>query len=220
MKQQTRMDNLLDLLKKIHNPQVVAVYSTADEAEDVGWLASELQIKPEDTFNETVLKCLIFYLASGRVNAIAPIPTFWAAKAERFRPQLAIAYRPTQRKKLSYLRYQGNGLLHIPHFDGKQRDIKIAPYVVGQYSCKYTLKDGSNIIVNAKTDEEALKHVQNLARYVKASQKPKGGVEQNCSFTKRGGEPLLLDGVEMKPFKAAYYENGKKSQTPTWTKNL
>lgn len=220
MKQQARMDTLLDLLKQIHNPQVVAVYSTQDSSEDVAWLLSELQLKPDDTFNETVLKCLIFYLAAGRVNAVAPVPTIWAAKAERFRPQLAIAYRPTTRKKLAYLRYQGNGLLHIPHYDAKERHPKIPNYTIGSYSCKYNLKDGSNIIVNASTEEGALAHVKALARYVKASQKPSGGVESNCSFTKRGGKPLLLDGVEMKPFKGSYYDRAEKSQSPAWTSLL
>jgi hypothetical protein len=220
MSQLSDLEGLLNILKQIMNPQVIAAYQTADEGDDVGFLLRKLQIKDDDTFNEAMLKANIFFLAAGRVNAVAPVPTFWAAKAERFRPQLAIAYRPVERKKLSYLRYQGNGLLHIPHFDPKAEALKIPNYTIGQYSCKYTCKDGANIIVNASTEAGALEHVKALARYVKASQKPKGGIEQNCSFTKRGGKPLLLDGVEMRAFKGSYYDRAEKSQTPVRTYQL
>jgi hypothetical protein len=194
MKPQTRADTLLKLARALHNPEVVAAY-TGDNADDTAFLLKTLRIDEEDGFTEAVLKILILNLTNGRVNAIAPIPTFWAAKAERFRPQLAIVTRPVERKKLAYGRYQGNGLLHIPHY-------------------------GSAILIHASSEDEALKMVKAMAKYVKPSQKPAGGVDVNCSYTKRGGKPLLLDGVKMKPFRAAYYERADKSQTPVFTVNL
>jgi hypothetical protein len=219
MKPQTRADTLLKLARALHNPEVVAAY-TGDNADDTAFLLKTLRIDEEDGFTEAVLKILILNLTNGRVNAIAPIPTFWAAKAERFRPQLAIVTRPVERKKLAYGRYQGNGLLHIPHYDAKIRNPKLPTYTVGAFTCKYKLKDGSAILIHASSEDEALKMVKAMAKYVKPSQKPAGGVDVNCSYTKRGGKPLLLDGVKMKPFRAAYYERADKSQTPVFTVNL
>jgi hypothetical protein len=219
MKPQTRAEVLLKLAKEIHNPNVIAAYG-GDVADDMAFLLKTSKIEDEDGFTEVILKMLIFYMGAGRVNAIAPIPTFWAAKAERFRPQLAIVTRPVNRKKLAYSRYQGNGLLHIPHYDVKVREPKIPAYTVGAFTCKYKLKDGSSILIHASSEAEALTMVKAMARYVKASQKPAGGVEVNCSYTKRGGKPLLLDGVQMKPFRAAYYDRADRSQTPVFTVNL
>jgi hypothetical protein len=219
MKQFDRTETLIKLAREIHNTAVVNAYGNSEEP-DTAFLLKHLRIAEDDTSINAMLCMEIFHLAAGRVNAIAPIPTFWAAKAERFRPQLAITTRPINRTRKSYRRYDGNGLLHIPHYDPKERSPKFPTYIVGQQTCKYTLKDGSNILVNASTEEGALKMVQALAKYVKPSQKPAGGIEANCSFTKRRGKKLLLEGVEMKPFRAAYYDRADKSETPLFTVQL
>lgn len=219
MKEFDRTESLLKIARDIHNIAVISAYGNSEEP-DTAFLLKTLRIDDDDSAINALMAMNIFHLAAGRVNAIAPIPTFWAAKAERFRPQLAIATKPINRTKKAYKRYDGNGLLHIPHYDSKERNPKFPTYVVGQQTCKYVLKDGSNILVNASTEEGALKMVQALAKYVKASQKPAGGIEANCSFTKRKGKKLLLEGVEMRPFRAAYYDRADKSDTPLFTVQL
>lgn len=219
MKEADRTEAIVKLAIELHNPLVAAAYDK-DPGEDTLFLLKHLRIDPEDSIQHIGLKMNLFYLAAGRQPAIAPIPTFWAAKAERFRPQLAIHFRPVNRRKLAYKRYDSNGLLHIPHYNPKERSPKLPHYVIGSQTCKYHLKDGSHILVNAQTEEGALEMVKAMAKYVQTSRKPAGGVEANCTFTKRRGKTLALDGVEMKPIKAVFYERGDKSETPLFTVHL
>jgi hypothetical protein len=219
VKDADKNEALIKLAIELHNPLVARAYND-DPGEDTAFLFKNLRVMPDDTLIQANMKMMLFYQVGGRQPAIAPIPTFWAAKAERFRPQLAITYQPMVRRKHAHRRYDSNGLIHIPHYKATERNPKLPRYKIGSQSCRYVLKDGSAIHVFAHTEEEALKVVMALSKYVVASQKPAGGVEANCTFTKRRGKKLALDGVEMKPIQATFYERGDKSETPLFIVRL
>jgi hypothetical protein len=221
-KQGDRMDLLLKVAMQIHNPAVLDAYGSANSTDPTASAAlrNALIIRPDDGFLEAILKMNTFYLAAGRVNAIAPVPTLWAVKAERMRAQLAIVLRPVKRVKLGHQRYQPNSELHIPHYDPANKRPEIPTYTIGPYTAKYTLKDGSHILINAASDDEAMKVIKAMAQYVLPAQQPPGSIEDNTTHTRRKGKKLKLDGVPMKPFRAAFYAGGQNSDTPAWTVNL
>lgn len=200
------------LAMRIHNPQVVAAYTHRLDGEDAEnaiakLLFDNLQIKPQDTFNAMIMRILIFYLLCGRASAVATTPMMWAVKAEKFKPQLVIAFRPASRRKLAFGKYDKNAELHIPHYNGAENP-QIPSYTVGNQSAKYILKDGTYILVNAKTEEEAIKVVEQLVGYVKESQRPEGTILDNITTTKRRGNKLNLLNRLIVPFRGDYFKKG------------
>ena len=209
----TEFVTLRKIAMRIHNPQVVAAYTHKLDGEDsdneVGKLLFEhLQIKSKDTFNAMIMRILIFYLLCGRLSVSATVPMWWAVKAETFKPQLAIAFRPEKRRKLGFNKYDRNPELHIPHYNGSDNP-KIPSYTVGKYSAKYILKDQSYILVNAHTEEEAIHVVEKLAAYVLDAYKPAGTVLENISTTKRRGKKLDLEDVLIVPYRGDFYIKAK-----------
>ena len=199
---------------RIHNPQVIAAYTHrldgTDGENDIAKLLYEnLQIKTQDTFNAIILRILIFYLLCARLQTSSTVPMWWTVKSDKFIPQLVIAFRPVTRRKLSFGKYDKNPQLHIPHYNGDEHP-KIPGYTVGQYSAKYILKDGSFILVNAHTEEEAIAVVEKLAKYVIASKRPSGTILDNISTTKRRGKRLNLADRAIVPFRGDYYKKGKE----------
>jgi hypothetical protein len=218
----TEFVTLRKIAMRIHNPQVVAAYTHRLDGEDgtneiARLLFDNLQIKTQDTFNAMMMRILIFYLLCGRLNSASTVPMWWAAKVEKFIPQLVVAYRPASRRKLDFRKYDPNSELHIPHYNGDQNP-KIPKYKVGKYTAKYILKDQSYILVNASTEEEGIHVVEQLAHYVKESARPKGTILENISTTKRRGKQLALADREIVPFKADYYVKGEGgyAKQQTW----
>jgi hypothetical protein len=184
------------------------------------YLRDILLIHDHDTVFIVILKILFFYVVAGRINAVAPVPTLWNVKAEKYRPQLVIAYRPESRKRLAYGRYQNNMVLHIPHYDESHKRPEIPPFKIGNYTCKYTLKDGSYILVNADSEQSALSVVTALAKLTKESKRPAGTIEENCTQTRRRGAKLSLAGVRMMPHRASFYLGGRDCKVPKFTLQL
>ena len=202
------------LCMRIHNPQVVAAYTHRLDGEDgeneiAKLLYEHLQIKTQDTFNAIVVRILIFYLLCARLSVVSSMPMYWAVKKETFVDQLEIDFRPEERRKLGFRKYDSNPKLHIPHYNGDQKP-KIPKYTVGQYSVKYTLKDQSYILVNCSTEKEGIQVVEKLAAYVKDEAKPSGSVADNLILTTRRGKRLALEGRAIVPFLATYHSKGNK----------
>jgi hypothetical protein len=208
----TEFVTLRKLCMRIHNPQVVAAYTHKLDGEDsdnsiAKLLFDNLQIKTQDTFNAMIIRILIFYLLCGRLSVSSTVPMWWAVKKQKFIDQLVISYRPASRRKLAFRKYDPNAELHIPHYNGDDNP-QIPSYTVGQQSAKYTLKDESYIMVNASTEEEAIKTVAKLAEYVKVDKRPSGEVLENITTTKRRGRKLALSDRLIVPFLGDYYKKG------------
>jgi hypothetical protein len=200
---------LKGLYIKIHNPQVAMAY----ESQPV--LRSGCIIRSNDNFSVMLLKVAFFYLVCGRINSAATVPMYWATKIDRsLRQQLAIAYRPTERRRFKFGKYDRNTQLHIPHYVGGQRP-KIPSYTVGQHSAKLILTDQSSILVHASSPDEAVEVVKALAAYVDPKFLPKA---ITISTTTRRGKALSLSGQKVRPFRADYYPPGV--QTPEWSVQL
>jgi hypothetical protein len=144
---------------------------------------------------------------------------WWTVKSDKFIPQLVIAFRPATRRKLSFGKYDRNPQLQIPHYNGDEHP-KIPGYTVGKHSAKYILTDGSFILVNAKSEEEAISVVEQLAKYVIESKRPSGTILDNISTTKRRGNPLNLTDRAIVPFRGDYYKKGNEGYIKEKTYHL
>lgn len=205
----TQTRALVGICYKIHNPQVAMAY------QDQPFLRSNLLVKTADNFSTIVLKLLIFYLVCGRLNTASTVPMYWPIKIDRsLKKQLAIAFRPVQRRKFKFGKYDRNLQLHIPHYNGDQNP-KIPGYTVGQYSAKVILTDQTSILVHANSEDEAEKVTRALLHYVEASFIPKDLV---IHHSKRSGKALSLSGQQVRAFRADYYPAA--TQTPEWSIQL
>jgi hypothetical protein len=202
---------LVQICMKLHNPQVIDAYDEKIDSEDVGInpiYSKHLRIYPEDSILEILIKFLIFYIVEGRLWVQSSTPYWWALKKEAFKPQLVIHYRPAgARKKFKFASYANNPQLHIPHYNG---DINpsLPSYTIGKHSAKYMLNDGTYMVINAQTLEEAIEVVAKHASYTKTSKRPEGEILDNITTTSRKRKPRM-DGVKIEPFKGEYFTGGK-----------
>jgi hypothetical protein len=202
---------LVMVCSTIHNPQVADAYRP--QLDDPGNITDEiygkyLTIYPDDSVWELLLKLLIFYLVDGRMWVQSTTTMWWAQKAQAFKPQLAIQYRPQgNRKKFGFRNYAGNPEAHIPHYNGEPSP-HIPAYTLGRYSAKYTLIDQTYLMVNAHTPEEAIAVLTKLASYTKPDKRPVGTIEENITTNTRRKAPKM-DGIKIEPFKAEYFNGGK-----------
>ena len=193
----------------IFNPQVVQAYANQP------FIRNALICRPSDPLWLMGYKILCFFLVCGRIAAYSTSPMYWIAKVDRsLRAQLAIAFRPTVRRKLSFGKYDGNSEIHIPHYNG-DRNPKIPSFKIGQFSAKVILIDQSTIIVHGETEDAAIKMVNALLQYVLPHMIPK---EPVITVTKRRGKALKLTGREIKPFRGDYYPPA--TQVPEWSIHL
>ncbi len=210
-KKSTNYRVLVQLAMKLHNPQVIQAYreSLDDEIDNINPIYSKhLRIYTDDSAWEILIKFLIFYLVDARLWVQGVTPMWWALKKELFKPQLVIEYRPVgDRPKFGFRNYANNPELHIPHYNGDANPY-LPSYTVGKYSAKYILNDGTYILINAKTLDEAISVVTKHASYTKESKRPEGTIDENITATNRKRKPRL-DGVKIEPFKAQYFEGGK-----------
>ena len=133
------------------------------------------------------------------------IPEGWELKAGQNIPQLAIVYRPTNKKNRS-----GNYVTHIPHYKGNKSP-KFTDYTKGNYWGRLVLKDNSQIRVNASTEAQAKLIINQLKKYVD----PKFRTD-NLKFGSYGRK--IYKEIAVKPVRADYYEHGKEQSYPTWQK--
>jgi hypothetical protein len=202
---------LIQVAMKLHNPQVIQAYRIQLDSDDdsINPIYSKyLRIYPEDSVWELIIKFFIFYLVDGRLWVQASTPMWWSLKKATFKPQLAIQYRPVgDRPRFSYGKYADNAELHIPHYNGDPNPL-LPRYTIGRHSAKYMLNDGTYILINAKTDEEAIAVVIQHASYTKEDKRPEGTIEENLTVTKRKRKPTM-DGIKIEPFKAEHFTGTK-----------
>lgn len=186
-----------------HNRRVKAYFrdTASDTAAATGRqaLKTSLLIRDDDSALETMTKMLYFSNYLDR-DLAATFPESWQVQVGHDIPQLAIIFRNSDPKSKS-----GDYTTYIPHYNGNKNP-KIKPYNHGDYWARWTLKDNSKIIVNAKTEAEAVKVVKQLEKYVERKY--------------RTPElPWLVTGEAAKgtykqfkavPIRADYYPTGKK----------
>jgi hypothetical protein len=210
-KKSTNYKVLIQVGMKMHNPQVIQAYGEKLDSEDSQIkpiYGKYLRLYPEDSVWEILIKFFLFYIVDGRLWVQESTPMWWALKKERFKPQLAIQYRPAgDRKRFAFESYAGNPELHIPHYNGEPNP-HLPSYTIGKYSAKYMLNDGTYILVNAHTLEEAIEVVAKHASYTKPSKRPEGEILENITTTSRKRKPRM-DGIKIEPFKAKYFTGGK-----------
>jgi hypothetical protein len=203
---------LIQVGMKLHNPQVIQAYKEHLDGEEqtIEPIYSKyLRLYPEDSVWEILIKFCLFYLVDGRLWVQSSTPMWWAQKGPSFKPQLAIQFRPTEkRQKFGYGSYAGNPELHIPHYNGDLSP-HIPAYTIGKFSTKYTLTDQTYIQVNASSPEESQQVVIKLASYTKSEYRPTGAIEDNLTYNTRKKNPRM-DGTNISPFKAQYYTRGTK----------
>ena len=140
------------IIKIGHNRRVKQYFrdEKSDSRTNTGRAAikTALLIRDNDSALEVVNKQLYF---SNYLNQelLASYPDGWQIKKGQNIPQLAIIYRDTDKKSNS-----GNYTTYIPHFN-ETKNINIPSYNKGDYWARWILKDNSQIVINAKTENEA-----------------------------------------------------------------
>lgn len=168
-------------------------------------IKSALLIRNADSALESLSKMLYFsnYLSN---DVTATLPDGWQIKKGQDIPQLVIVYRDSNKNSIS-----GDYPLTIPHYDGRKTP-DIPSYHKGDYWARWKLKDNSHLIVNAKTEAEALRVIRKLERYVDRKYQT-------------NETPWLVTGKTAKgtykefkaiPIRADYYPEGKHSGLPLW----
>lgn len=223
-KNSTKLRLLTQVIAKIHNPQVIDAYpvdldgqSGADGQSGTSVLREWLTIAVDDSVIIMILKLLAFYLACGKLMAVATIPVDYAVKAQALRPQLCIVWHPVGRDRLKGGKKRGNYQNTIPHFNG-DTSIALPVYTLGQFTCIYRLIDNSYIMVNASTEAEASRVVTIMAGYTKENMRPPGAIIDNLKITKRSGRQI--DKVKLSPHRVDYYEGRGKGFLPLWQLNI
>jgi hypothetical protein len=203
---------LVQIAMRLHNPQVIQAYRHyLDSPEDAIHviLLKHLKIYKENSILEVLLKFGIFYFVDGRLWVQSSTPMWWPQKAESFKPQLTIQYRPLKyTRKTGPYSYHGNPELHIPHYDGSVNP-SIPRYTIGRFSAKYTLRDQTYLMINAATQDEAIAVITKMASYTRKSKRPDGEISANISTNTRPKVPRM-NGVTIEPFKAEYFSGGKE----------
>ena len=171
-------------------------------------IKTSLLIRDNDSGIETLNKMTYFANYLDR-DLSATYPESWRVQVGHDIPQLAVVYRNLNPKSKS-----GDYPIHIPHYNGN-RNPKIKPYYKGNYWARWTLKDNSKIIVNAKTEAEALKVIRQLEKYVERKYKTKETPGLVTGEVSKG----TYDEFLAVPIRADYYPTGKKNGSyPQWRK--
>ena len=196
-----------------HNRRVKAYFrdTVSDTAAATGRqaLKTSLLIRDDDSALETMTKMLYFSNYLDR-DLVTTQPDGYQIKKGQDIPQLVIVFRDRDPKSIS-----GDYPLYVPHYNGNKNP-KIPSYNKGDHWARWTLKDNSKIIVNAKTETEALQVIKKLEKYVdKKFRTPE--------------LPWLVTGEVAKgtykqfkaiPIRADYYPEGKQSGYAQWRKYL
>jgi hypothetical protein len=226
-----RMRLITQLVAGLHNERVQEIYGAEPLSSKDSYavkrkaILENFTINPiEDAYPLIVMKLLGYYLVCDRMTQAA-VPYLYPERRDKIKPQLSISYRPAKRKKWfdknNIVRYTPNGELHVPHWDESvfKNPPKMLSYTVGNWSVKYTLIDGTYIVVHAKTKKEASDVVISLAEMTNPKYRPNGEIKDNLISTERPKAKItLLDGLVIKPFQICYFHGGE--QTPFYTHKL
>jgi hypothetical protein len=192
-----------------HNRRVKEYFRDIKSDTDTGTgraaLKTALLIRDADSAIESMNKMLYFnsYLNS---DHLASYPEGWLIKKGQNIAQLAVIYRDLDKTSLS-----GNYTIHIPHYDGNKSP-NIPVYTKGDYWARWILKDNSQLLVNGKTEAEALKVISKLESYVdnKFRSKEIEGLKVG-RYTKN-----KIKQIKVAPLRADYYPEGKENSIPKW----
>jgi hypothetical protein len=226
-----RMRLITQLVAGIHNERVQEVYGAeALTTKDVQRskrkaILDNFTIDPiQDPYPLIVMKLLGYYLVCDRMSQVAS-PYLYPEKRDKIKAQLSISYRPVKRLKWfdknGKVRHSPNGELHVPHWDDStlKNPPAMLSYTVGNWSVKYTMIDGTYILVHAKTKKEATEVVISLAGMTNPKYRPAGEIKDNLITTERPKAKItLLDGLVIKPFQICYFHGGE--QTPSYIHQL
>jgi hypothetical protein len=168
-------------------------------------LKTALLIRDADSAIESMNKLLYF---SNYLNAenVTSYPEGWLIKKGQNLTQLAIIYRDTDKKTRS-----GNYTLYIPHYDGSKTP-NIPAYSKGDYWARWILKDNSQLLVNGKTEAEALRVIRKLENYVDRKFKTKEIEGLKIGRYTKG----TIKQIKVTPLRADYYPEGKENAIPKW----
>lgn len=168
-------------------------------------LKTALLIRDEDSAIESMNKLLYF---SNYLNAenVTSYPEGWLLKKGQDIPQLAIIYRDTDKKTRS-----GNYTLYIPHYNGDKTP-NIPAYSKGDYWARWILKDNSQLLVNGKTEAEAIRVINKLESYVDRKFNTKEITGLKVGRYIRG----TVKEIKVAPLRADYYSEGKENAVPKW----
>lgn len=192
-----------------HNRQVRSYFrdENSENSTSTGRAAikTALTIRDEDSAMETLVKMTYFkqYLET---DITAVYPDGWQIKRGQNISQLAIIFRNADRNSTS-----GDYPLHIPHYDGTRRP-RIPSYEKGDHWARWTLTDNSQIIVNAKTEAEALRVIRRLEEYVERKFRTKENPGLVTGRVSRG----TYRQFRATPIRADYFPNGKEELIPKW----
>ena len=168
-----------------------------------------LLIRDDDSAIETMNKMLYFSNYLDR-DLIATQSDGYQIKKGQDIPQLVIIFRDVDPKAIS-----GNYQLVIPHYDG-DRTPRIPSYQKGNHWARWILKDNSQIIVNAKTEAEALKTIKKLEKLVDRKYR----TDETPWLTTGLVSKKTYKEVKVRPHRADYYPEGKASGYPKWRSYL
>ncbi len=139
-------------------------------------------------------------------ECIATVPEGWQLKKEQSTSQLAIIFRPEDKKIRT-----GNYPLYIPHYNGNPKP-KIPAYKKGDYWARWILSDNSQIHVNASSRAESLRVIRILESYVlyKYRTNPIPWLVTGQTT------PGTFKEIKVAPIRADFYPTGKANNTPEW----
>lgn len=205
--------NSWEFLQKVvrisHNRNVKKYFKdiNSDTETNTGRAAikTALLIRDNDSALEVITKLLHFNTNLNKQDLVVAIPEEYQVKAETNRPQLVIIYRPSD-KKLKYQHYP----LTIPHYSGSKTP-KFRSYNKGNHWARIILKDNSYIVVNGRTELEAINVVKNFLRTVDKKYR----VDSNQIKTGRYISKRFKE-LKMLPFRADFFAQGKRQGQPNW----
>lgn len=192
-----------------HNRQIKRYFRDiqSDTRKDTGRTAlkTSLLIRDADSALESLNKMTYFsnYLAK---DVTATYPEGWQVKKGQNIPQLVIVYRNPDKNSIS-----GDYPLYIPHYNGTRKP-NLPTYQKGDHWARWILKDNSQIIVNAKTEAEALRVIRQLEKYVERKYQTLETPWLTTGQTAKG----TYKKFKAVPIRADYYPEGKKNGYPIW----
>ncbi len=168
-------------------------------------IKTSLLIRDDDSGIETMNKMLYFSNYLDR-DFTATYPESWQVQVGNDIPQLVIVFRNADPKSKS-----GDYPLYIPHYNGNRRP-KIKPYEKGDHWARWTLKNNSRLIVNAKNEAEAVRVIKQLEKYVERKYRTPESPGLVTGEVAKG----TYKQFKAIPLRADYYPTGKKSNYPQW----
>lgn len=200
-----------DLIRKGHNRDLNRFLLDIQEEDKLNskraHIKKAMRIDNKDSALEVLNKQIYFRFslgaASEKLQAIASFPERWATKPLDNIPQLVIVFRKVDKKSRS-----GNYQLVIPHYKGP-RNLKVSQHTKGNRVGTLTLKDNSSLVVNAISDREAERVINQLKPFI-----DKKYLTEEFKITERKGAKISQD--RYRPVRADYYPKGQSSSLVEW----